>query len=101
MQKGDNLLPNIILAGHVLLVKMLTEQLLNRTVYFDQMHTYTKGKSNEERKDLKSIQSNTTPDPGHHMRKFPILCPRSGVLFGNVTKPSHTREPRGQTFLNR
>ena len=25
MQKGDNVLPNIVLAGHVLLVKMLTE----------------------------------------------------------------------------
>ena len=35
------------------------------------------------------------------MEKFPILCPGSGVLFENVTKTSHTREPRGQTFLNR
>ena len=35
------------------------------------------------------------------MEKFPILCPGSGMLFENVTKTSHTREPRGQTFLNR
>ena len=56
-------------------------------VYFDQtLHTYTLGKSNEEGKDQEYIQSNTTPDPGYHMEKFPILCPRSGVLFENVTK---------------
>ena len=54
---------------------MLTEKLLNRTVYFDQtLHTYALGKSNEEGKDQESIQSNAIPDPGHHMEKFPILC---------------------------
>ena len=47
------------------------------------------------------MQSNTTPDPGRHMEKFPILCPGLGVLFANVTKTSHTREPRSQTFVNR
>ena len=85
MQKGDNVLTNIILASRVLLVKMLIEDLSNRTVYFDQ----------------ESMQSNSTPDPGHHMVKFSILCPGSGVLFENVTKTSYTKEPRGQTFLNR
>ena len=35
------------------------------------------------------------------MEKFPILCPGLGVLFENVAKTSHTREPRSQTFLNR
>ena len=75
---------------------------MNRTVNFDQtLHMYTLGKRNEEGKDQESIQSNAIPDPGHHMEKFPILCPGSGVLFENVTKTSHTREPRGQTFLNR
>ena len=58
---------------------------MNRTVYFDH----------------ESMQSNSTPDPGHHMVKFSILCPGSGVLFETVTKTSYTREPRGQTFLNR
>ena len=33
------------------------------------------------KKAKESIQSNTTPDPGYHMEKFPILCPGSGVLF--------------------
>ena len=63
-----------------------------------------KVKSKEEGKDQESIQSNTTPDPGHHMGKFPIWCPGSGVLFEKVTKQkktSHRREPRGQTFLSR
>ena len=42
VQKGDNVLLNMILAGRVLLVKKLTELLLNRTVYFDQtLHMYT------------------------------------------------------------
>ena len=45
-----------------------------------------KVKSKEEGKDQESIQSNTTPDPGHHMGKFPIWCPGSGVLFEKVTK---------------
>ena len=30
------------------------------------------------------------------MEKFSILCPGSGVLFENVAKTSHTREPVGQ-----
>ena len=75
---------------------------MNRTVYFDQtLHMYTYGKGNEEGKDQESTQLNTTPDPGPHMEKFSILCPGSGVLFENVKKTSHTREPRSQTFLNR
>ena len=45
-----------------------------------------KVKSKEEGKDQESIQSNTTSDPGHHMGKFPIWCPGSGVLFEKVTK---------------
>ena len=53
-------------------------------VYFDQtLHTYTYGK---EGKDQESIQLYNTPDPGHHIEKFPILCHGSGVLFENMAK---------------
>ena len=55
----------------------------------------------KEAKIRNSYNQNTTPDLGHYMEKFPILCPGSGVLFENVTKTSHLREPSGQTFLNR
>ena len=47
-------------------------------------------KSKEEGKDQEPIQSNTTPDPGHHMRKCYIY-----------NKASHTRERRGQSFPSR
>ena len=43
--------------------------------------------SKKEGKDQESIQSSTTPDPGHHMGKSQIH-----------NKTSHTREPRGQPF---
>ena len=41
--------------------------------------------SKEECKGQKSIQSSTTPDLGHHMRKWQ-----------NYKKTSHTRKPRDQ-----
>ena len=40
--------------------------------------------SKEEGKDQESIQSSTTPDPGHHIGKMT-----------QTKKTSHTREPRG------
>ena len=40
----------------------------------------------EEGKYQEPIQSNTTPDPGHHMES------------DRHKKTSHTREPRGQPF---
>ena len=42
-------------------------------------------KSKEEGKDQESIQSSTTPDPGHHMGKR-----------HKHEKTSHTRDPRDQ-----
>ena len=41
----------------------------------------------QEGKDRESIESNTTPDPGHHMGKWQ-----------KHKKTSHTKEPSGQPF---
>ena len=61
-------------------------------VYFDQtLHTYTYGK---EGKDQESIQLYNTPDPGHHIEKFPILCHGSGVLFENMANITYKRAKR-------
>ena len=49
----------------------------------------TKKKSKEECKDQESIQSNTTPDLGHHME------------VTKTQETSHTRVTRGQPFLSR
>ena len=46
--------------------------------------------SKKEGKDQESIQSSTTPDPGHHIGEWQ-----------KHKKTSHTWEPRGQPFFNR
>ena len=51
-------------------------------------HTITQSSCKTEGKYQKSIQSSTTPDPGHHIGKQQ-----------KYNKKSHTREPRGQPFF--
>ena len=51
---------------------------------------FQSSQSKEEGKDQESIQSNTTPDPGHHMGERQ-----------KHKKTSHKRVPRGQPFSSR